>query len=190
MSPAPKAKRNAAAEEPVKDKEIRDNFAALYAKSVERMAEIQKHSIDLATQQNKETIGLWKQMTEKLPWAPPVNGFEEAETTLERFAGTQKTAIDLLVEQTHAFVEIMKERTAAADKTTDSVLKFAKQSFDRSMDAQKKAADAAVNETKTAFENARDRFEFPGGSAVAETIQHGVDAMVEAQKELLEAVSR
>lgn len=189
MSPAPKAKKNAAAEEPVKEKEIRENFATLYAKSVERMAEIQKHSIDLAMQQNKETIGIWKQLTEKFPWSP-TQGFEEAETTLERFAGTQKTAIDLMVEQTQAFVEMVKERAAAVDKTTDSVLKFAKQSFDRSLDAQKKAAGAAVNETRSAYENAREQFEFPGGAAVAESIQHGVDAIVEAQKELLETVSR
>jgi hypothetical protein len=190
MSPAPKVKRNAAAEEPVKDKEIRENFAALYAKSVERMAEIQKHSIDLAMQQNKETIELWKQLTGKFPWAPPEKTFEEAETTMERFAGTQKTAIDLMVEQTHAFVEIVKERAAAVEKTADSVIKFAKQSFERSVDAQKKATDAALNETKSAFESAREQFEFPGGAAVAETIQHGVDAIVEAQKELLETVSR
>jgi hypothetical protein len=190
MSPAAKPRRNAAAEEPIKEKEIRENFASLYAKSVERMAEIQKHSIDLAVQQNRETIGLWKHLTEKLPWAPPVNGFEEAETTLERFAGTQKTAIDLVVDQTHAFVEMVKDRAAAADKTADSVLKFAKQSFDRSLDAQKKATDAAVNGTKSVYENAREHFEFPGGAAVADSIQHGVDAIVEAQKELLETVSR
>ena len=190
MSPAAKQKRNAAAGDPVNDKEIRENFASLYARSVDRMAEIQKRSIDFAVQQNKETIDFWKQLSEKLPWAPPVKGFEEAETTLERFAGTQKTAIDLMVEQTHAFVDMVKERAAAVDKTTDSMLKFAKQSFDRSVSAQKKATDAAVHESKSAFESAREKFEFPGGSAVAESIQHGVDALVEAQKELLETVSR
>lgn len=189
MSPAAKQKRNAAAEEPATDKEIRETFATLYANSVERMAEIQKRSIDLAMQQNKEAIDLWKQLSEKLPWAPPAKGFEEAETTLERFAGTQKTAIDLMVGQTHAFVEMVKERATAVDKTTDSVLKFAKQSFDRSVSAQKKATDAAVHETKSAFKSASEKFEFPGGSAVTESIQHGVDALVEAQKELLETVS-
>lgn len=190
MSPVAKPKRNVAAEASPTDKELRDNFATLYTKSVERVAEIQKRGIDLAMQQNKETIELWKLLTEKLPWAPLEKSFEEAETTLERFAGTQKTAIDLMVEQTHAFVEMVKERATAVDKTTDSVLKFAKQSFDRSVDAQKKATGAAVNETKSAFESAREKFEFPGGTAVAESIQHGMDAIVEAQKELLESVSR
>lgn len=190
MSPAPKAKRNVAAENPENGKAIRDNVASLYAKSVERMAEIQKRSIDLAMQQNKETIELWKQVTETLHWAPPVKGLEEAETTLERFAGSQKTAIDLMVEQTHAFVDMVKERTAAMEKTTDSVLKFAKQNFERTVEAQKKATDAAVHETKSAFETAREHFEFPGSAAVAESIQQGVDALVEAQKEFLESVSR
>ena len=96
------------------------------------MAEIQKRSIDFALQQNKDTIGLWKQLTEKLPWAPPMKGLDEAATRLERFAGTQKTAIDLMVENTRAFVEMMKERTEAVENTTGSVLNFAKESFDRS----------------------------------------------------------
>jgi hypothetical protein len=189
MSPAAKVKRDAAPESPDKDREIRDKFATLYTGSVERMAEIQKRSIDLAMQQNKEALKLWKQLTEKLPWTPQLKGFEEAASTLERFAGTQKTALDLMVEQTRAFVEMVRERAAAAEKTTDSVLNFAKESFDRSVDAQKKTADAAVNETKSAIESAREQFDFPGGAAVAESIQHGVDAIVEAQKELLETVS-
>lgn len=190
MSPAPKAKKDAAAEEAGREKEIRDKFAALYTKSVERIADIQKRSIDIAMQQNKETFGLWRQLAEKLPWAPQLKGFEEAASRLEQFAGTQKSAIDLMVENTRAFVEMVKERTAAAEKTTDSVLNFAQESFDRSVDAQKKAADAVVAETKSAFDNARVPFEFPGSKAVAESIQHGVDAVVEAQKELLEMVTR
>lgn len=189
MSPAVKAKRDAVPERPEKDKEIREKAAALYTRTVERMAEIQKRSIDIALQQNKETFGLWKQLAEKLPWAPPLNVLEETADTLERFAGTQKTALDMMVENTRAFVELVKERTAAVEKTTDTVLNFARESFDRSIDAQKKAADAAVNETKSAIENAREHFDFPGSAAVAESIQHGVDAIVEAQKELLEAVS-
>jgi hypothetical protein len=190
MTPVAKGKRNAAPEEPTQEKEIRDGFAALYEKSVERMAEIQKRSIDFAMQQNKETMALWKQVTEKLPWAPPSKGFTEATSRLERLAGTQKTAIDLMVEQTRVFVEMVKDRAAAVEKATDSVLNFAQESFDRSIDAQKKAVDAAVSETKTAVENARTQFDFPGSAAVAESIQHGVDALVEAQKELLETVSR
>lgn len=153
------------------------------------MAEIQKRSIDVALQQSKETFGLWKQLAEKLPWAPQLKGLEDTAETLERLAGTQKTALDLMVENTRAYVELVKERTAAIEKTTDTVLNFAKESFDRSIDAQKKTADAAVNETRSAFENAREHFDFPGSAAVAQSIQHGVDAMVEAQKELLETVS-
>ena len=57
------------------------------------------------------------------------------------------------------------------------------------MAAQKKAATATVAETKSAFDNAREQFGFPGGEVVAESIQHGVGTMIDAQKELLEAAS-
>ncbi len=189
MTPAPKAKRDSVPEKPEIYKELRENLATFCTRSVERMAEIQKRSIDIAMQQNKEAFGVWKQLAEKLPWAPQMNGLALAASTLERFAGTQKTALDAMVEQSRAFVEIMKERAAAAEKTTDSLLDFARESFDRTIDAQKKAADAALSESKSAFDKAREQFDFPGGAAVAESIQHGVDAIVEAQKELLETVT-
>jgi hypothetical protein len=189
MSPAARGKREATPEKMETDGAIRETFATLYTKNVERMADIQKRSIDIAVQQNKEALGLWKQLSERLPWAPPLKGFEETATTLERLAGTQKTALDMMVENTRAFVEMVKERAAATEKTTHSVLNFAKQSFDRTVDAHKKAVDIAVNESKSAIENAREHFDFPGTAALAESIQHGVDSIVEAQKELLETIS-
>lgn len=189
MSANPRVPRDAAAEESAKNAELRDNFSAHYSKGVERMAEIQKRSIDLAMQHNKETIELWKQVMEKMPWAPRLNMFDQATGTLERFADNQKIAVDLMVEQARAFVDMAKERTTVARTSTEAVLNFAQQTFDRSVTAQKKAAKTTVSETRSAYENAREHFGFPG-NAVADSIQHGVDAMVEAQKELLETVSR
>jgi hypothetical protein len=189
MSATPKAPRDAVPEESTRIPDIRDNFAALYSKGVERVAEVQKRGIDIALQHGKEMIDLWKQATEKLPWAPRLKAFDQAPATLERFADAQKTVIDLVVEQTRALVEFAKDRQTTAGKGTDSVLNFAQQSFDRSVAAQKKAAAATVTQTKSVFENAREEFGFPGSEVVADSIQKGVDAVVVAQKELLETIS-
>jgi dGTP triphosphohydrolase len=163
-----------------------ETSAILYRKGVERIAELQSRYIECAVQQNKEAIELCRQTVEKLPWASYMNVFDDAAGTLERFAEAQKTAINLTVDQTRAFVEMVKERTATASKSADSISKFAQQSFERSVTAQKKVAEATVSETKSAFENARERFAGPATEAVTESIQRTVDTVINAQKELLE----
>ena len=189
MSPTPRATRDVPAEDPVRIPEFIENIAALYRKGVECMAKLQNQTIDCAVQHNKETLELWKQTMEKMPWAPRVNMFDGFAGTLDRFAEAQKATVNLAVDQTRAFVEMVKERTASAGKTADSISKFAQQSFDRSIAAQKEVAEATVAETKSAFDNARERFVVPGGEAVAESIWRGVDTVINVQKELIETAS-
>ena len=110
MSATSKATRDIPVEECANTGEFVDSVAALYRNGVERMAELQSRSIDCAVQHNKETMKLWKQMTEKLPWAPRVNLFEDAAGTLERLAESQKAVINLMVEQNRVFVEMVKDR--------------------------------------------------------------------------------
>lgn len=162
-----------------------ENAAILYRKGVERVAELQNRYIECAVQQNKDMLEVWKHMTEKLPWASCMSACDDAASTIERFAEAQKTAINLAVDQSRAFVEMVKERTATASKSADSISKFAQQSFERSVAAQKKVAEATVTETKSAFENARG-FAGPATEAVTESIQRTVDTVINAQKEILE----
>jgi len=189
MSPNPKANRDVPLEESAKNLEFIESFATLYKESVECMAQLQSQTIECAVQQNKKTMELWKQMIEKLPLAPRVNMFDTFAGTLDRFAEAQKTAINLAVDQTRAFVDIMKERTASTSKTADTVSRFAQQSFERSLAAQRKVAEATAAQTKSTFENARELFAVSGGEAVAESIRQGVDNFIDAQKEVLETVS-
>jgi len=189
MSATPRNTRNAAAEDPAANLAFLENVLAFYKKGVECTAKLQSQAIECAVQQNKEALELWRQVTEDLPWAPRANIFEGLAGSLDRLAEAQKATINLALEQTRAFLETVKERTAAAGKSADSLSQFAQQSFDRSVAAQKKVAQAAVAETKSAFDNARERFAVPGAEAASESIRHGVDAVVNAQKELLESFS-
>lgn len=186
MSTASRPIRDVPPIDSAKNIDFFENAAILYRKGVERIAEIQNRYIDYAVQQNRDTVELWRLMTEKLPWASSMNALDDAAGTIERFAEAQKTAISLTVDQTRAFVEMVKDRTAAASKSVDYLTKFGQQSFERSVAAHKKVAEATVTETKSAFENARERFQSPGADAVAESIQRSVDTVINAQKELLE----
>ncbi len=186
MSSTARPIRDVPSEDPTKPLEFLETFATLYRKGVERVAELQNHTIECAVQQNKEMIQIWKQTAEKLPWVPRLNMYDDAAGAIERFAEVQKAAISLAVDQTRAFVEMLKERATVASKSADSISKFTQQSFERSVSAQKKVAEATVTGTKSAFENAREGFGVPGSEAVAESIQRGVDTVINAQKEVLE----
>lgn len=186
MSTASRPIRDVPSIDPAKNIDFFESAAILYKKGVERIAEIQSRYIDCAVQQNRDSIELWKQVTEKLPWASSMNAFDDAAGTFERFAEAQKTAINLTVEQSRSFVEMVKDRSAAANKSVDYLSKFGQESFERSVAAHKKVAEATVTETKSAFENARERFPSPGTDAVTESIRRSVDTVINAQKELLE----
>lgn len=189
MSVTPRTPREAVADESAKYHAIRENFATLYTTGMERVADFQKRGIDTALQHNKDTFEFWKLVTAKLPWAPRLEMLEQANGLLERFAETQKTAIDMAVEQTRAFADLAKDRQVAAGKGADQLVDFAQKSFDRSVAAQKRAVKSTLTETRSAMENAREHFGFPGGKVVADSIQKGVDAIIEAQKEVLETVA-
>lgn len=189
MSPIPKPTRDAPHVEPAKPSDFVEAFATLYKEEVECIAEIQNRTIDCAVQHNKATTELWKQMLEKVPWMPRVNMPENFSTTLDRLAEMQKVAVKLGVDQTRLFVDVVKERTASAGKTGETMSKFVQQGFEQSLAANKKFAEATLAESKAAFRNVRERYPVPGGEAIAENIQQGVDAVINAQKDLLETVS-
>ena len=172
--------------------EERENFVTLFTHSINRIAEIQKRTIDVATQHNKEVLDLYKQSVQKLPAAYRLPLVEVANTMFERFSDAQKQAIDLMVEQGHALLGAMKDRAAAADKATESAVKQSNQAVDRAVAAQKKVLETTVAQTKAAIEAARqqiDLAEAPADAAVS-SFQKGVDTLVEAQKEMMDLVTR
>ena len=189
MSPIPKPTRDAPHVEHAKATDFVEAFATLYKDQIECLAEIQNRTIDCAVQHNKSTAELWKQMIEKAPWMPRVNMPDNFSATLDRLAEVQKVAIKLGVDQTRLFVDVVKERTFSAGKTSETMSKFVQQGFAQSLAANKKFAEATLAESKAAFQNVRERYPVPVSETMAENIQQGVDAVINAQKDLLDTVS-
>jgi hypothetical protein len=194
MSPTPKPAR-----EPVIDDareavheaaEARNNFANLYSHGVDRIAEIQKRTLDTAVQHNTEMIDAWKKLAEKLPGGARLPLLDVAASMFERFADTQKNAIDLVVEQNRAVIESIKDRASVANKATEAAVHMTNQAVERSVAAQKKVVETTVAQTKAVLEATRQQMGaagVPTDSAVA-SFQRGVDRFVEAQKEMLDLV--
>ena len=171
--------------------EFRNSLAGLYLKGIERIAEVQKKSIDISLQQNAELLDVWKKFADRLPGGPQLTMLELSASALERFADTQKCAIELTVDRARAWTDLAKERATAAHKSTDKVVNLAHQALERTVATQKKAIEHTAAQTKEVIETTRKQFGKAGIPAenLADTFVRGVDSVVEAQKELLDLVT-
>ena len=172
--------------------EVVETIATLYTNGVGRVAELQKIGIDLAAKQSAELLDSWKKIARALPGAPGLVMLDFVSNGLECYAGAQKDAIDLVLEQTHALASVAKERGASTANATEGAAAIVQQTVDRAVAAQKTALDFSVAQTKVAFGTAQQQFGMTGtpAGAAAASFQRGVDGLIEAQKELLDIAAK
>jgi len=191
MSPTPKANREPVMEDMGIKPDFITNMAALFLHGIERMAEIQKQTIDFAVQQNSEMVEVVKKAAEKMPGEPRLPLLDLATGAVGRYADTQKAAIDFMLEQSHAWTDSFKDRARCDKKAVDATTHMAKQAVERSFVVHKKALETTAAHTKAVVDAAKQQFGFTGAQADAmtESFQKGMDTIVEAQKELLDLVT-
>ncbi len=103
--------------EPHEKTEVVETFIPLYEKNVERLADLEKKSLEMAAEQNAEWIEACKKTFRVTPETPGFFLFDLLDQTFERLVETEKEVIDLAVEQSHAVAGLAKERGASATKT-------------------------------------------------------------------------
>jgi hypothetical protein len=169
--------------------EVIETLIPLYTKNVERLAELQKKSLEIAAEQNAELMEAYKKALRLVPEAPGLFLFDLVGQTFERFVETQKGAIELAVEQSQAVAGLARERGASATKVAEGVTALFKQSVEHSVAAQKKALDSYAEQHKTACEAAKQQFRTANNPA-AEAFQSGIDSLIETQKTMLDFASK
>ena len=162
-----------------------ENFIPLYTKNVERLAGLQKKSLEVAAEQNAELIGAWKQAFSFIPENPGLFWFDLAGQTFDRFVEIQKGAIDMAVEQSEAAAGLAKEHGGSAYKVAEGVTTLFKQSVEKSVATQKKAIEFYAEQQKAAFEAGKKQFGIANNPA-ADAFQSGVDALIETHKTILD----
>jgi hypothetical protein len=125
-----------------------ESMTDLYTHGIERLAEMQKKGLEIAVKHNADVVSTWKKFT--LP-VPGMLMLDLATTAFERFAETQKGSIDLMVEQTHTFAKVVKERKVKATDTMEEGKERAKEAIGHSVAAQKTALDYTAKQAKAAF---------------------------------------
>jgi hypothetical protein len=87
----------------------------LLRKGMERGIEVQKNALELASQQNADTVDLWRAMFRGLPGAEPM--FNWAEQSVENLIGMRRRYLDIVSGQGEEMSESAKtqgERTKQA----------------------------------------------------------------------------
>jgi hypothetical protein len=168
--------------------DVVESMTQLYSTGIERLAEIQKKGLEIAVRHNAEVVSTWKKHT--LP-APGALMLDLATATFERFAETQRGAIDLVVDQTQALAKLVKERKTKATDTMEEGKKRAKEAIEHSIAAQKTALDYTAKQAKAAFETAKQQLGYPStpAGAAADSMERGMEVVVEAHKELLDVLA-
>jgi hypothetical protein len=169
--------------------EVADVFTPIYLNTVNRVAELQKSSLDLVAEQTTEWVGAWKKAFSYLPVTTPTFFFDVVGQAVQTAVETQKSAIDLAVEQTEAVTEIGKQRAEAYSKITETATAAFQTTVTRSVEAQKKALEFAAQQNKAICEATKKQIGNGPGSVMVDTFERGANTLIEAQKSLLEATT-
>jgi len=189
MSPAPKNIHDPSPEEiRAEASEFGANLAGLFMKSVERFAELQKQSIDVAVQQSTEITDVVKKMAEKMPGALRPAVFDLATGNVARAADTQKSAINFVVEQSKVWADTFKDRNLSVKDLSDSNSKAVKQTLERSFAVNKKVLEHTAAGAKAMLDAAKEQFGLRGtqAEAMTDSFIKGIDTAVDAQKKVMD----
>jgi hypothetical protein len=135
-----------------KQTEVVETITAVYTKNVERLAEAQKNSLDLALQQNTDLIGAWKKIAQIIPGTPVPTVLDLVANAFGQFVDLQKGAIDLALEQSQALTALAHERFSSIVSATDAATTLVQETVERAAVAQKNAIDFSAAQTKTVID--------------------------------------
>jgi hypothetical protein len=171
-------------------REVAETLTPVYLKGIQRGADLQRKSLDVAAEQANDWIAVYKKAFSYLPVAAPTFFFDLAERVVENVVDTQKNVIDLFVEQSEASASTVNERAGAYNKVAEGVAAAAQASVARSVEAQQKALSFAAEQSSAFYKNAKNQFGVKPVAAVIDTVERGTKAMLEAQKSLIDVVAK
>ena len=168
--------------------EALENFIPLYTRGVERVADLQKKSLEAAAEQSAEWIGAWKKAFQFAPETPGFFLFDLFGQSFERAVEAQNSAIDLAVSQSRTLANLARERSGSVAKVAEGVTSLFQQTVEHTVAAQKKALDEYSRQHKAAYEAAKKQFRV--ANPAAEAFESGLDLLVETQKAMVDIASK
>jgi hypothetical protein len=172
--------------------EVAETITALYTKSIERVADAQKKTLDMALQQNADVIGAWKRIATSVPDSPIPGMLDLAGSMFGQLVDLQKSAIDLALEQSSALVGLAGERADFFANAGDTAQTMVQDTVQRAAATQRNVIEFSAAQTKTAVDTFKKQAGVAGtpAAAAADSFQRGFDTLLEAQKGILNIASK
>jgi hypothetical protein len=170
-------------------------FANLLEKGFEHVMEASKTSLDMNLKYNAEVLEATRKAFNLAPNAPGLALFDVASKAFENYAELQKNILGILGEQGSAAAGAIRESGKTAEEnlaanTTNTTNAFYG-SVDRTAAAHKAVLDFAAKQNKQVVDAVKQQQGVAGTplAEMAESVQHGMDALIEAQKKSLEVAA-
>jgi len=160
-------------------------FAALFYKGLESCADLQKSTLDMYIRHADDTVKAWKQAASLTPGTLMA---DVAVQSADRFLEIQKSVVDLMVRQSVAGVDAVKQRGVSVSKAAGAMAEHLHESAKASVATHKLTLDFAARQNAIAMDAMQQQPGISGTpvSATAEAIRRSVDAAIENQKQLLD----
>lgn len=162
---------------------------ALVQKNVERLADLQKATLDALGHQNADVTESLRKSLKSTPASPVVTFLDFAEKGLDGWITAQKNIVDLIVQQSAHSLQATEERTGFATQSIGKLNELVQQTVDRTAAAQKAMLEFAAKQNEAVAK----AFQRPGAGAVgevAQSMERGVATIINAQKEFLDTASK
>jgi hypothetical protein len=183
--PVPKEKNMTTANEPT------DAFANLLEKGFERVLEASKSSLDLTVKYNTEVLEATRKAFKLAPNTPGLFLFDVAGKAFENYAELEKNVLGILGEHGTAVAGAVRESGKAAVNLASKTASAFQESVDRTAAAHKAILDFAAKQNKQVVEAVKKQQGVAGTplADLADALQHGMDALITAQKNQLETAA-
>jgi hypothetical protein len=167
-----------------------NNFPALLARGVERLADLQKQTLEVLSSQNKDISSTLRETLRATPAAPGTTVLELTGEAVNDWVSALKNILDLTVQQSAQALDYVRQGTGVASKSAALLTDLAWQSARRAIAAQQITLEFAALQTKAITEAVKRQAgieeELPF-EAVTYSMQRRLDALIENQKEFLAA---
>ena len=142
--------------------------ADLLNKGLERVAEVSKTWLDLASEQNAEVLASYKKTLKA--WSLPVFLFDGIGTAAEGYVALQKSLLELAVEQSTAVITAVQECSQDASNAKSKINTLIQESTDRTVAAQSLVLEFSATQAKAVVEIVERQ-----SGTLVETVQRSVD---------------
>jgi hypothetical protein len=156
-------------------------FASILHKGLERLAEIQKSTLEIYSQHSQRTLESLKSV---FPIAPG-HLFELTEQAIRELFQVQVRILDLMVKQSAACAEASKKQS---DAEYEGAVKMMSDTTDCFLAMHKKAIEFITQQNQSFRDDIMRQVNGDGGANAADAIQRGTEAIIQSQKRFWDAM--